>query len=458
MKDYRQYSMWLSEYPGDLTPRAPLPGPLDVDVAIVGAGYTGLWTAYYLKKADPGIRVVVLEKDIAGYGASGRNGAWCSPLLINNKELMTKTHGRQATAALRQAMHDTIDEIGRVTAEEGIDGGFHKGGFMRMTRTQTQVERMRAWVAYERTWGATEEDVRMLDAKEARERVNVPDTLGAFYWRQAALVDPARLARNLALAVEKLGVPIYEQTPVTAITPHYAHTRQGLVHADVVVRATEAFTADLAGCKRYYVPMYSLMIATEPLPQSVWDEIGWSGFEGMNDARHFIIYLARTEDGRIAMGGRGAPYHFGSSLRDEFERDDRVYKQLCKTLTGLFPVLRDARITHHWGGAVALPRDWFSSAGLDKSTGIAWSGGYGGDGVATSNLGARTVCDLILNENSELARLPWVNHKIKLWEPEPLRWLGVNVSVQATSFGDKEEIKTGRQSYAVKMVKKVTKT
>ena len=455
MRDYRQCSMWLSQYPGELAPRPALPGPLQVDVAIVGGGLTGLWTAYYLKKADSGIRVAVIESDIAGFGGSGRNGGWCSSLFATSKETIAKRAGRGAAVATQRAMWETVDEIGGVIAAEGIEAHWHKGGMLEAADNAAQLERVRAEVECEQSWGATEEDCRLLSAEEARRCIDIDGCVGALYTPHCACVDPARLTRGLAEVVERLGVTIYEQTPALAITPGYVVTRAGLVHADVVVRATEAFTSSLAGHRRDYVPIYSLMVCTEPLSPEAWDQIGWEGRETFTDGRHLIIYAMRTEDGRIAFGGRGAPYHFGSQTSDDYDRDARVFGLLRASLAKLFPSLSETALTHHWGGAVAASRDWWSSVGLDRATGLAWAGGYLGDGVATTNLAGRTLADLIAGADSEIVRLPWVNHHSRPWEPEPVRWLGGNATLASLRAADMEEARTGRPSRLAQLTQKI---
>jgi len=283
----------------------------------------------------------------------------------------------------------------------------------------------------------------------------VAGCLGGGYAPHGAAVDPARLARGLAEVVERLGAPIYERTPVTSLAPHRAETPFGAVTAEVVVRATEAFTPLLPGYERHVVPIYSLMIGTEPLPGSFWDEVGWSGHEVFGDFRHLIFYAMHTDDGRIAIGGRGAPYHFDSRLSEAFERVPAVQDHLRDLLRTLFPQIGDVRVTHTWGGAIAASRDWNSSVGLDKGTGLAWAGAYVGDGVATTNLAGRTLRDLILGEQSDLTGLPWVNHRSKVWEPEPFRWLGVNASLKAMASADDYEARTGRPSKRATYVKRL---
>ena len=396
MTDYRARSMWLDGFPGELTPRPSLSGPLDVDVAIVGAGFTGLWTAYYLKKADPHLRVVVLEREIAGFGASGRNGGWCHTIFPGSREMAEKTHGRQAVVDQQRALHRTVYEIQRVVDDEDIDARFHLGGQLDLALTPVQLLRARKEIEYERAWGFGEEDYVLLGAADMRERIKVAGCLGASYTPHGACVDPARLARGLADVVEQLGVPIYERTPVTRLEPRVATTPFGDVRADVVVRATEAFTPELPGYERTLVPIYSLMIGSEPLPQAFWDEVGWSGREVFGDHRFLIFYAMHTEDGRIAIGGRGAPYHYGSRLSEAYERVPAVQDHLKALVGDLFPAIGEFSVTHSWGGAVAAARDWYTSVGLDRATGMAWAGAYVGDGVSTTNLAARTLRDLIL--------------------------------------------------------------
>jgi len=454
--DYRARSMWLDDYPGELTPRPSLPGSVDVDVAIVGAGFTGLWTAYYLKKADPSLRVAVLEREIAGFGASGRNGGWCHSIFPGSRELAARAHGRQAVIDQQRAMHRTVREVARVVEAEGIDARLRLGGQLDLATSPVQLLRLREAVEYERSWGFGEDDYALLGAAEMRRRIAVAGCLGAGYTPHGAAVDPARLVRGLAEVVERLGVPIYERTPVVRLQPHIARTPLGDVRAEVVVRATEAFTPQLPGYERSLVPIYSLMIGTEPLPQAFWDEVGWSGHEVFGDFRFVIFYAMHTTDGRIALGGRGAPYHYGSRVSEEYERDATVYGHLRTLLGQLFPALGDVRVTHHWGGAVAAPRDWYSSVGLDRATGMAWAGGYVGDGVSTTNLAGRTLCDLIRGEQTELTRLPWVDHRSPRWEPEPLRWLAVNAALKAMGSADDVETRTGRPSRRAVWVKRLT--
>ena len=443
---YRSLSFWHDTVPGTLAAGDPLPGDAEADVAIVGAGFTGLWTAYYLAQRDPGLRIVVCEREIAGFGASGRNGGWCSALFPASLGKLARLASRDAAIAMQRAMHETVDEVGRVAAAEGIDCHWAKGGTVMLARSPAQLERAKAEVDEAREFGFTEADLRILDAASARAMTGATEVIGGTFTPHCAAIHPARLVRGLAEAVRRAGVVVYERTPVLEIAPGRVVTQHGTVRARYVVRATEGYTPGLAGFHRAVAPVYSLMIATEPLPPAVWDEIGLAGRPTFGDLRHLIIYGQRTADGRLAFGGRGAPYHLGSSVRPSYDQVPAVFAALRRTLAELFPVLGDVRVTHHWGGPIGIARDWCASVGLDPATGLGWAGGYVGDGVGTTNLAGRTLADLITGAQSDLTRLPWVGHTSPDWEPEPLRWLGLNSGLQVMGLADREEARTGRPS------------
>jgi glycine/D-amino acid oxidase-like deaminating enzyme len=235
---------------------------------------------------------------------------------------------------------------------------------------------------------------------------------------------------------------------VTAIEPGRAVTDCGIVRAGVVVRATEGYTPAIAGFHRSVIPLYSLMIATEPLSDAQWAEIGLEARPTFGDERHLIIYGQRTMDGRIAFGGRGAPYHFGSRVSPAFDRDARVFAAIRRSLVGLFPSLAKVGIDYQWGGPLAMSRDLLPSVGLDRARGVGWAGGYVGDGVAMTNLFGRTMADLILRRDTDLVRLPFVGHESPRWEPEPIRWLGVNAGLRFLAVADAEERRFNRPSRA----------
>jgi glycine/D-amino acid oxidase-like deaminating enzyme len=440
-RDYRAISLWHETVPGALTPRPALSADVSADVAIVGAGFTGLWTAYYLQQADPGRRVVLIDAEIAGFGASGRNGGWCSALFPVGPTALAREHGAERARAQYRAMRESVVEVARVAEVEGIDADLATGGTIVLARTSVQLERSLGDVRESDEYGL---GLQLLDEAAAHDRLAATDVLGATYTPHCAAIHPAKLVRGLADVIEARGAQVFEQTRALTIDPKAITTESARITADVVVRATEGYTPALPGLGRAIVPVYSLIIATEPLPDSTWAEIGLRERETFSDHRHLIVYGQRTADGRMVFGGRGAPYHLGSAVRPSFDRVPAVFAALRRTLIELFPVLASAKITHSWGGPLGIARDWHASVGFDG--GVAWAGGYVGDGVSTSNLAGRTLADLIGGRPSDLTGLPWVGHRSPRWEPEPLRWLGANAGLWAMRWADSAEQRRGRPS------------
>ncbi|MGW2982743.1 NAD(P)/FAD-dependent oxidoreductase [Streptomyces goshikiensis] len=433
-------SFW---YATDLTatrpPRPPLTGDTTADVVIVGGGYTGLWTAYYLKTAAPDLRVTVLEQKFCGYGASGRNGGWLYNG-IAGRDRYAALHGHQAALRLQRAMNDTVTEVIDTAAEEGIDADIHRGGVLEVARTPAQLSRLKAFHAAELGFG--ESDRELFDATETHRRIGVADAVGSSWTPHGARIHPLKLVKGLAAACERLGVVLHENTPVTEIAPRRAITPYGTVRAPYVLRCTEGFTAALKGHKRAWLPMNSSMIVTAPIPESTWEALNWSDAATLGDMAHAYMYAQRTADDRIAIGGRGVPYRYGSRTDNDGTTQERTIASLTALLTSFFPVLAGTEITHAWSGVLGVPRDWCATVTLDAATGLGWAGGYVGSGVATSNLAARTLRDLVLGERTDLTTLPWVNHRVRRWEPEPFRWLGVQALYAAYREADRHETAT----------------
>lgn len=439
-------SLWHDTLPeGAVGFRPPLDGSVDADVVIVGAGYTGLWAAYYLAGLAPGIDVRIVESSFAGYGASGRNGGWASFELALDREEAARSHGRPAVERLLREVCASVDEIGRVVALEEIECGYVKGGSLTFARNPVQVERVRQAIAAEWGWGFGEEDFHWLGAEDAIGRARMEGALGAMETPHCATVQPAALARGLAEAAERRGVTIYERTRAIGLEPGRVRTEWGDIRAPVVLGCTEAFTVGLPGGRRRLVPLYSLMVATEPLGDETWGEIGLEGRPTFTDGRRLVVYGQRTADGRLAFGGRGALYRFGSAVRPDLDRDQRVHAGVTAALRDLFPQIGNVRITHEWGGAVAVPRDWKASVIFDEATGMGSAGGYVGAGVAASNLAGRTLADLVLRRPTDLVGLPWVGRGSRPWEPEPLRWVGVNAGLVLAGVLDAREARRGRE-------------
>jgi glycine/D-amino acid oxidase-like deaminating enzyme len=444
-RDYAATSFWLETCGDDLTPRPGLDGSIDADVAILGAGYTGLWTAYYLLKREPGLRVVVLEREIAGFGASGRNGGWCSSKLNISLDRVAEMYGREAARALQQAMFDTVEEVGRRCAAEGIDAGYHRGGALFLARGAHQVGEMQAYAGTLDRFGFSDRQ-EILDAAATARRVRVRGALGALHFPAYAVIHPGRLVRGLARLVERLGGRLFERTEVTGFSAGRAPklvTARGEVRAGALVLAGEAYLTRFPSLHRSLLPIYSLIVLTEPLGPAPWSEIGWEGRECLASFRLTVDYLSRTADGRILFGGRGAPYRFGSSIADAYDRDAATHATLRRLARDWFPPLREARFTHAWGGPLGMPRDWMPSITWDRASGLATACGYTGHGVAISNLAGRVLADLLTGRASSLTTLPLVDHRSPRWEPEPLRWLAVRYIQGAFARLDARSERTG---------------
>jgi glycine/D-amino acid oxidase-like deaminating enzyme len=440
-------SLWSDTIPDDEIARPTSSDrPVDADVVIVGAGFTGLWTAWYLTRVDPTLRIVVVEREHVGFGASGRNGGWCSALLPMSLDRIAARSGSAAATRFQRAMHDTIDHVEAFARDHTPPDVFHRGGTVDLARSPAQRRRLQAHLAEYRRHGFGDDDYRWLDADEARGRCAATSVLGGLWTPHCATVHPLRLVHAVARAVVAAGVEIREGVEVRSIEPGRIHTSHGTMSAETVVRATEGYTCRLEGERRSILPIYSLMIATEPLPDHVWSQIGLADRPTFADGRHMIIYGQRTTDGRFAFGGRGAPYHFGSAIRPEFDTDDSIRSLLSSSLRELFPAIGDAEITHHWGGVLGAPRDWQCSVRFDRRRGLASAGGYVGDGVSTTNLAGRTLAALITGTDDDLTTLPWVGHRSRRWEPEPVRWIGVNAGRTAARLADRAEQRTGDES------------
>ena len=439
-------SLWLDELDLNACSLPALQGDRDVDVAIVGGGFTGLWTAYYLAQLDRSLNVLVIEKNHVGFGASGRNGGWVVGELAAGIEKYAERCGLEDSLRLTRAVFDAVDEVGRIVSAEAIDCGYAKSGVVRMARNRPQHRRQIEEVAHHRELGLGEDEVRLLDKQETEAVVNATGILGGIMFAPCAVVDPARLVLGLAEACTRAGVAIVEGTAAEAIEPRQVITERGKISTSVVVQATEGYTRDLKGQRRRLAPVYSRMVATEPLSADLLDQIGLTGRQAFADDRYMVIYGQRTEDGRIAFGGRGVPYLYGSRISPSMEVRRDSHRLVHEALIDLFPMLADTPITHHWGGVLGVPRNWTPFVHFDRSTGIAMAGGYVGEGVAAANLAGRTLADLITGTESERVDLPWVAPPGRSWEPEPLRWLGIRGSRRIIARADDIEDRRGQEA------------
>ncbi|PRH88685.1 FAD-dependent oxidoreductase [Labrys okinawensis] len=432
-------SFWYADIGGVPGYRPALPGDRSADVCIVGGGFTGLWTSYYLKKANPGLNIIVVEKEFAGFGASGRNGGWLSGGFGWSREKYLKTSSRGAVVDMEAAMHGSVNEVIAVTEREGIDADVRRNDALTVAVNQAQLGRIRESYAYEKSWSVPDARVSLIGREEMRKRIEIHNVEGALVHHDTARVQPAKLVRGLAAVVERLGVSIYEQTEVTRIEKGAVTTRRGTVRAPIIIRATEGFTAGIPGFERLWIPMNSAILMTEPLSEEQWSRIGWNGYELLGDATHGYCYAQRTREGRIAMGGRGVPYRYGSATDVRGQTQAETIAQLYAILMRHLPQTKGLKMDHAWCGVLGVPRDWCTTVGLDRKSGIGWAGGYVGLGVSTSNLSGRTLADLILERDTPLTRLPWVNRSVREWEPEPFRWLGIHSMYRLYHMADRRE-------------------
>lgn len=434
---------------GDVHQRPALTADLDCDIAIIGAGFTGLWTAYHLITRSPDARIVVIEKESVGFGASGRNGGWASALYPLSDSRVAEENGVESAKRLRRLLNSAVDEIGQICQREGIAADFTKGGSLTVARSKPQRIRLYKHLVDDLPWIP---DIQWLEGHDVRGQVQMADAQAALFNPHCARIHPYKLVTGLARTLEAKGVRIYEKTPAITYTSGQVTTERGKITAETVVRATEAYTTQWGTSeqRRSVVPTFSLMVATEPIADELWSHIGLSKYETFTEACHLIVYGQRTADNRLAIGGRGAPYHFGSRIRSEDEQVERTFGMLRDLTREWFPVLSDTSFTHQWGGALGIARDWHPH--VSYRNGIGTAGGYVGDGVTNSYLASGTLADLILGEQTDRTQLPWVQHQSPRWEPEPIRWLGINVALKLVTWADHEEKVTHRESLLARVV------
>ncbi|MCK6188178.1 FAD-binding oxidoreductase [Pseudomonas sp. EYE_354] len=435
MPAWRNISLWMDQLDDPLLARPSLEHDLDVNVAIIGAGYTGLWTAYYLKRQAPELTVAIIEAQTAGFGASGRNGGWLMGNLLGEDRLLAGLAPEQRRASF-DLLHGIPDEVAQVLAREGIDCDYRKGGALYCAaRYPEQETGLRGYLHKLYAQGLTEADYRWLSPQQLAEQIRIARPYGGIYASHVATIHPAKLVRGLARLVERMSVKIYENSPVTQWQSGSLRTAKASVRASWVVPAVEGYANTLPPLGRYQLPVQSLIVATEPLPAGIWDEIGLRNGQAFGESSRQVTYGQRTADNRLVFGARGG-YQFAGKLRHNFDLTDSEV-ELRRYLFGeLFPQLKNVRITHSWGGNLGMSRHFRPHMLCDRNNGIALSGGYGGEGVGATNLGGRTLADLILGRDTPLTRQPWVIRDrgldaLKTWEPEPCRWLGYNAIIRS---------------------------
>lgn len=424
--------------------RAPLGEDLEVDVAIVGGGFSGLWTAFHLLTAEPSLRVVVLERERLGFGASGRNGGWLMGAPPADLRVWERRFGLAAVRAAQAVLVDAVGEVAQVTRDEAIDCGLRLAGELSVARSPAEVTRLGQRRAALARWGWPEDGLAWLDGDEVAARIGARGTRGALQVTPTGTLEPLQLVRGLAAAIERRGGRIFEQTAATHLAPGRVQCGGLVITAPKVVVATEAFTVQQPGETRRYLPLASTVIATAPLPAAMRAELGWTGGEAVGDAHHLFFYAQQTREGRIHIGGRGAPYRLGSAVDVAGVPSAAVVDRLRTTLHTLWPATARVPIEHAWSGSIAVARDWCASCGVDDASGIGWIGGYAGHGVGASFVLARSLAAQLRGVPDPAGPQPWMLHRPRRWEPEPLRWLASQSIVRLLESADRIEAAGGR--------------
>lgn len=422
---------WLETSRSD--PRPTMRGHHEADVVVVGGGYTGLWSAYHLLDADPSLRIVILEGETIGFGASGRNGGFAMTLLDMSLALLRRNHGDDAARAAHRAVAESVDEMGRTIEREGIDCEWRHGGLMVVATNRAQLERVELDLRTAEELGL--DGFRRLDRTEARAEVDSPTYLGALREEHCGVLHPAKLARGLATVVEGRGATIFEQSPITDITESGARLRvetsAGSVTADQVVLATNAWAAHQPWVGRQVVPLYTYIALTEPLTDDQWRSVGWESHCGVEDKRNYVHYYRRTVDGRILWGGSDGIVHYGGRISPRHDRSARTFARLRSTFRRTFPQLDQVRFTHHWGGPVAVTANFVPTFATLLDGRLHTGVGYNGHGVAPSHTGGKILRDKVLGQTSELTELCFVDRPVTPFPPEPLQWVGAELSRRA---------------------------
>ena len=435
----RPNSLWSLNRPGFVSD----PLHLQAGVAIVGAGYSGLWTAISLKKLQPSADVLVLDAEEPGFGASGRNGGWCSALFPVGLDDLARLHGADRARRMQAAMNATVADVEQFVVDNSIDCDWTRGGTVTVATNPAHEERLRQQAQTFVRHGF--HDVTMIGKESVDELLRVEGARSGLYSPHCAALHPLKLLNGLVRIARDLGVRIVGNSRVHSIQAGVVQLADGRrMTCDWVVRATEGFTPRLKDERRSVLPIWSYMVATEPLSETVWRSIGWESRVTVADGRNMVTYAQRTADGRIAFGGRGVGYPFASRISSRLDVSPRVHQQIIDTMHQMFPATRSARITHRWGGPLAVPRDWHPSVTFDRERRLVTMGGYSGDGVAASHLAGRTAAALITDSNDDITTLPWVNHRSPKWEPEPLRWIGFNALSRLPDWADRVERRTRR--------------
>jgi glycine/D-amino acid oxidase-like deaminating enzyme len=426
---YGAHVYWLETAPH--TPRPPLRERRDVDVVIVGGGYTGLWTAYHLLQAEPSLDVAVVEREEIGFGASGRNGGFAMTLLDFGLVQLRRHQGGAAVKAAHEAIAASVDEIGDAVARHRIDCDWVKGGLMVVATNPVQLQRVEADLAVAEELGLA--GFRRLSSAEAQHEVHSPTYLGGMFEPHCGVVHPAKLARGLARVVEGLGAAIYEDTGLVRLDEVAGRLRvttsEGELRCEQLVVATNAWAASTPWFRRKILPLYTYILLTEPLTDSQWAAVGWERHQGIEDKRNLVHYYRRTADGRILWGdAAGLVFPAGNRIGPTRDRHEATFAEMERDFRETFPQLAGMRFTHRWGGPVAMTATAIPLFGSLLDGRIHYGLGYNGHGVAPSHTGGKVLRDKVLAKSSPYTELCFVDAPEPAFPGDPLLWLGTTLT------------------------------
>ncbi len=430
---------WLDQ-PGAPVPRPPLNGTDSADLAVIGGGFSGLWTALLAKERDPARDVVLIEGRKIAWAGSGRNGGFCSASLTHGiANGLDRFPGEIAT--LERLGRQNLDQIERSIASYGIDCDFARTGELSVATAPWQLDGLAQTAAAGRALGA---DLRLLDAGQARDELNSPTYLGALWDAEGcATVDPARLAWGLRRACLAAGVRIYERTPVLAIERGRGglelKSAEGTVFADQVALAAGAFAPLLRRLRYYLVPVYDYVLITRPLTPAQLASVGWRNRQGVGDSGNQFHYYRLTGDTRILWGGYDAVYYYGSKIAAGLDRRPETFAALAEHFYATFPQLDGIEFTHNWGGVIDTCTRFCAFFGTARGGRLAYVAGYTGLGVGASRFGASVMLDLLSGQSTELTELELVRTRPLPFPPEPLRAAGIGLTRWSLARADRNE-------------------
>jgi glycine/D-amino acid oxidase-like deaminating enzyme len=447
----KRRALWLEEALAaepDAERVEPLSGSHRADICIVGGGYTGLWTALHIKWLDPSADILLVEADICGAGASGRNGGFVTSWWSKLGPLIEK-YGEAEGLRLAKASGEAVGKIGRICAEHGIDADFRPAGILLTATAPAHLGRWNDMVRLtcERGYDVFTE----LSPAEIARRTGSPVHLGGVWDRYGARVQPALLARGLRRVALAHGVRVWEKSPVVEVvrgSPPVVRTDHGAVVADKLVLATNAWLASLPELRRAILPMSSDMVATAPIPERL-AEIGWTGDEGVGDSHMMVHYYRATRDGRIAFGKGGCSHAYLGQISAQFEDPGPRIARTERSFRRIYPMLDDVPVTHTWTGPIDRSETNSLFFGhLDRNPDILYGVGYSGTGVGPSYMAGRTLASTALDLHDEWQESPINRGPRSLYPYDPIRYFGGNM-VRAAVLQEEADLDANRESNAV---------